>query len=396
MSKIKILASFILSKLLVGLSCLFPRNKKIWIFGSFNGCFNDNSKYLFLYVYENCKDITPIWISKNKALVDSLKSKNFKAYYKWSFKGVFFCLRGKFYFYNAYISDISEYLYGNAIKFNLWHGTPIKKIEFDILVGQIGKIFNKSIKSRIAYKNNYIRPDYILSTSSLVSECYSSAFRIDVDRCLEVGYPRNVLLTYSPSHVFKFISNYESKHILSLVKNLKKYNRVYIYMPTWRDDNSDFIKQSDIDFGALNILLNNESSFLILKLHSNTKLDINLNYENILLLETSDDVYPILPFTDVLITDYSSIIFDYKLMNKKVVLFPFDQRAYLNKNREMYYDYNIFIRSEIVAYTFDTLLDVMKHIDKYCYKHNDIINKVVNIENVTSSNSNIVSFVKEL
>ncbi|MBK2255831.1 CDP-glycerol glycerophosphotransferase family protein [Francisella philomiragia] len=395
MFKIKILTFFAIHKIILLLSYLFPRNKNIWVFGSFNGCFNDNSKYLFLDIYENHQEITPVWISENKKLVSDLRKKKIKAYYKWSLVGIYFCLRGKVYFYNAYITDINNYFYAGAIRFNLWHGTPMKKIEFDIKKGKLATVFNNSLRAKIINDKHYIKPSYILSMSKMVSSWLSSAFKLDICKCLEFGYPRNDLLLYPLHQVCKFIDTYEDKYIKNFINTLKEYKRVYIYMPTWRDDNSDFIQDSDINFEVLNTFLKEESAVLILKLHTNTKLNLKINYENLLILKSSVDVYPILPFTDILITDYSSIIFDYKLMNnKKVILFPFDINSYISKYREMYFDYDKFSRSEITVYNFNDLLNVVKNIDKFVNEENTLLNEIIQAHDLRQSNYKIIKFVK--
>ena len=71
------------------------------------------------------------------------------------------------------------------------------------------------------------------------------------------------------------------------------------------------------------------------------------------------DVYTFLPFTDLLITDYSSIYFDYLLLNKKVVLFPFDFEDYLTGSRMFYFDYFKFMIGDY-AYSFEELLTILK------------------------------------
>ena len=79
---------------------LFPRDKSIWVFGSWNGnVFFDNSKYLYLNIYHNYPSkLSPIWISENKMVVKQLQDSGYKSYYAWSAKGLFYCFRAKFYF----------------------------------------------------------------------------------------------------------------------------------------------------------------------------------------------------------------------------------------------------------------------------------------------------------
>lgn len=61
-----------------------------------------------------------------------------------------------------------------------------------------------------------------------------------------------------------------------------------------------------------------------------------VSYSNLRIIDSSCDIYPILPFTDVLITDYSSIYYDYMLIpNKQILLFPFDEEEYCTFNRDL-------------------------------------------------------------
>ena len=145
-------------------------------------------------------------------------------------------------------------------------------------------------------------------------------------------------------------------------------------MPTWRDDKRDFISYSEIDFEQLNQILEQQNSLFILKLHPNTNLTIQAitQYNNIHILQKSIDIYPILPFTDVLITDYSSIYYDYLLLNKDVILFLFDFDNYLKNCRELAYDFNQYTTFGKKVYCFSDLLALIKQKNEKSKKCNDL------------------------
>jgi len=395
MKKLIKIPFYLVLRVLLFVSYIIPKNKNIWLFGSFGGSFNDNAKYLFLRVNKYNPEIKAIWISNDKNTVKFLNQKRYESYYKWSLKGIYFSLIGKVYFYNAYVSDINTWTHANAIKVNLWHGTPMKRIEFDISKGTISHIFDKSFKSRFFFPSQYTKADYILSTSKRVSEIFSSAFRLDMNQCLEFGYPRNGILTYQKDEVIDFIKKYEPSNSLRLINNLKNYEKTYVYMPTWRDDGSDFIKESKIDFKFLNKVLVDNNFCLILKLHNNSELPMNFDsFENIVLFDNKADIYPILPFTHTLITDYSSIYFDYKLMDKEVVFFCFDKDEYI-KNREMYFDYDEIIKYELVAKSFEDLVEIIINTDtKKIKKENRFISQMINQSKPLNSNIELVKLIK--
>ncbi len=346
--------------LILLLSYLIPRSKNIWLFGTYNGLlFNDNAKYLFLYINENYPEINPIWISKNKETIDFLRSKSLKAYHQSSFKGIYYALRGKFYCFNGSLNDINLFTSGSAVKLNLWHGIPIKKIAFDCDIKvRKNTIFDSSSQKHFLYPNLY---NYVLSTSKAVSECFSSAFRVDKKQCLELGYPRNEILSYSKDKIMEFVDKYEPTQTKRLIYKVKKYQKVFIYMPTWRENGQDLIKDAEIDFEVLNKILVEQNSCFMLKLHHLTRIPVELNeYQNIILVDNTLDIYPLLQFTDCLITDYSSIYFDYHLLNKTIILFCFDKDRYINVDRGVYYDYSLVEENQLIANNFTQLVEIIK------------------------------------
>ncbi len=381
------------------ISYLIPRNNNIWVFGSAGGLsFTDNAKYLLLYIIENSPEVRPVWISKNKEVLDYLENRNIEAYSKYSFKGILYALIGKIHFYNHSLKDINFWTSATAIKVNLWHGTPMKKIEFDIKKGGIFTgVFDNSLASRFLYPAQYTRPDYMLSTSKKVSkDLFSSAFRIELSKFLEFGYPRNEVFSYTETELLSFVKKYELSQTIALIKKIRQYDKAYIYMPTFRDTGSDFIKSSSFDFEKINNILKERNQLLILKFHHMTTITVDLTkYENILLFNHRIDIYPILPFTHCLITDYSSIYFDYKLMKKQVIFFCFDKDKYLSEDREMYFNYDTVIKNELVANNFNELLNLL--INKgfeTTSKSNPFLEEMIFETSEIQTNKTIVDFFK--
>lgn len=358
MNFFKLIVKRLLVSPLYLLSYIIPRNQKIWVIGSYGGGYNDNSKYFFIYLNEN-KDklgITPIWISNNSLTVFDLRNKRYKAYKKWSLLGVSYSLIAKVYIYSAYVGDINTWTSGNAIKINLWHGIPLKKIEFDIKKGILAPIFNGGLLSRIKYFVHYIRPDFVLSTSNKTSELFASSFRVHKSQCLPFGYPRNTLLVSSEEDVWDFINKYEPLYTKEIVNKINGFSRVYVYMPTWRDSGDDFFSKAFPDLVKLNKKLRLENGLLIIKAHAATIVEKNdTSYSNIIFFENNADIYPILALSDCLITDYSSILFDYMLSGKEIIFYAFDESSYLN-GREMYFSYHELLTGQLIIKTFEELL----------------------------------------
>lgn len=316
---------------------LIPRNKNIWLFRGFADKFIDNSKALFLYVNKEQPKIKAIWITSHQSTYNIVKSLNFECVMKRSFKGIYYSLLSKYQFYGDYNDFVTS---AGAVTINLWHGTPLKKIEFDIKKGCLSVLFDNSLKSKINYAHIYRKPNYILSSSSFISDkCLQSAFKIRKDNCLNFGYPRNDCLFDKSQKIPNF---------------KKKYNKCFIYLPTWRDSNKDFFSDANLNLLDLNDLMKEKNSLFLIKMHPATKLNVEIDgFSNILLLDDNVDLYSILLTTDVLITDYSSVFYDYMLLDKKIIFFPFDKEEYL-KNREFYFDYEKSIPTKPIL-TFDEL-----------------------------------------
>ena len=325
-------------------SFLFVRNKKKLAFGSFRNAFNDNAKYLFIYFQNQRKDLNSAWLSLSKKTVNEVRAKGLKAYYTLSFKGLWHALTAKYWFYNSYSSDIMYAFSGGAVGINLWHGVGLKKIEFNIDSGALAARFQKrSLKEMYYHPESFRKPDWVLTSTPFQTDMFAPAFRIPKSQCLELGYPRNEILICDNEKRRNFINLYEPEATSQLLSRLRNggYDKVFIYMPTWRDSQRDIFVQS-FDLKKMDDILKANNSLLLLKPHSNTRVDASTirNYQNIQLLNADMDVYPILPHIDVLITDYSSILYDFILMeNHDVILYLYDYDDYV-KDRELFYPFD--------------------------------------------------------
>lgn len=325
-------------------SFLFVRKKKRVAFGSFKNAFNDNAKYLFIYFCQHRKDTDAVWLSLSKKTMAEVNTMGLKAYYTLSLKGIWHALTSKYWFFNAYTSDIMFAFSGGATCVNLWHGVGLKRIEFNVRSGALAERYQKRKFKEVFYHPEAFRkPDWVLTSTPFQTKMFAPAFRIAEDRCLELGYPRNEILVVPEQQRQAFIAQYEPESAQNLISNLRQkgYYKIFIYMPTWRDSQRELFVQS-FDLDKMNSILQSQNSLLLLKPHPNVFIDeaAFANYSNVMLVDAKTDVYPILPYTDVLLTDYSSILYDYVLMeNKDVILYLYDYEEYV-KDRELFYPFD--------------------------------------------------------
>lgn len=320
------------------ISFIVPRNKCIWLFGStFGNRFADNPKYFYLYMQQNHKEIRTIWITKDKSIASNLMSQGYESYYYLSLKGIYYSMIGKIYFFDNYSKDINFYLSGGAIKYNFWHGIPLKKIQMDNKFDQVRhpKNFWMKLCCTLRRLTDEKPSHYVLTTANYLKPIFESAF--DTKKVEINSYPRNEFIrTNTIDEVFMP----GEKEIFDKIKKIKEVKKIAFYMPTFRKSEDKF--SNIVSLEKLNKFLLDNSIYMIIKLHPKSNLKKRFETyksENIYVIPAEYDPYPYLKESDLLITDYSSIYFDYLLLNKPIIFFDYDKVDYLSQSRELYFEY---------------------------------------------------------
>ncbi len=293
-----------------------PKNKTLIAFGTHTSSFSGNIKSLFLR--QDTAGYQKVFISDEKALVRRLTSDGYTAYSKYSFQGIWTCLKAGTYIYSSYPSDINFWLSAGTKYINLWHGTPIKKIERDVTAGKYSLRNNYKWIFRILKPNLLAKSDTLLVSSEYEEKCFKSAF--------EVG-DENIFRAFPP-------------RLESLLDNNSKNNKqkTILYTPTWRDNHS-FSFSKYVNLNLFNTFLQVNDMIFIIKLHPSDKsLGIAKYFSNITVVNQKEDVYAHLKDADILVSDYSSMVFESLYLSKPVVLFCPDYETYQKNSREFYID----------------------------------------------------------
>lgn len=335
--------------LIYGISHLFPRNKKVWVFG-IPGKFVWNSKYLFLYAQtKKTSDIRAVWISRNRKLVEELREQGFDAFFWLSWRGIWYPLRAGLFVYDASVETINYWLSGGAKRVMLWHGIPLKKIERDVTKGKWTEVllFNSkgltALAMRFLFPWRFVKPDFVLANSEFFRTIYASAFQIPKDHVITTGFPKNDVY-------FKDIPGAATgtdMKTLTLLRRIKEKDpacRVVFYSGTWRDTGGEFFTERLEELKRVDEFCGEYNVFFFTKLHplaQNMKLpDSELALlKNIVFINTNSDLDPFFRYFDILITDYSGIYFEFLLLDRPVIFFPFDYEKYVTRDRELYFDY---------------------------------------------------------
>jgi CDP-glycerol glycerophosphotransferase (TagB/SpsB family) len=330
------------------ISYLYRRDKKTWLFGStFGSRFSDSPRYFYLYVSQNhSDDINAIWISAQPEIVDLLTKNGLKAYLRDSREGRYYIKHAGAYFYDNYVKDIDFWHSGGALHFNMWHGVPLKKIQHDNRFDRF-----RNPKGFLQWLNGVPRRltdekkhDYILATSEFYAPVFSGAFK--TKKVIVNGYPRCDMLKELENGKtgIKNILSIEEQRVYDIISECsRKGMKIIFYMPTFRETETMFLDIMNLD--KFSSYLKENNALFVVKLHCKSKLAKALddkNFESIVQMKQGSDPYSCLKFSDVLVTDYSSIYFDYLLTGKPIVFFDYDKKEYLASSRELYFDYDEF------------------------------------------------------
>ncbi|MGL5056687.1 MAG: CDP-glycerol glycerophosphotransferase family protein [Fusobacteriaceae bacterium] len=376
---------------------IIKKDEKIIILGSWFGeRYSDNSRYLYEYLNSNKKRYNlkkVIWITQNINIFQELKSQNKEVYMKKSIKSIFYHLKAKYHIIDQSTNDIFGKLSSSSetIKINLWHGIPLKKI---------GK-YVSSYKKQIVSGGNWNKQK-VLVCSRFGESLIGDAFEVDRKDCFYGMYPRNNFLVSGEVSLLKEEENF----MKILDKKIKKNKKIIFYLPTFRDNKQIlFLGESNekkieefFDF------LEKNNYFLVTKLHfagtdimKRAKDSVNLDGKkiNYLNIPSNIDVYPFLKKADILITDYSSVYFDFLYLNRDIIFYPYDLNYYENEDRGLLLDYEENTPGNKV-YNLDELIGNLKdrlntrdeygsrrlELLKRCFGESTIENTVKNILNL--------------
>lgn len=199
----------------------------------------------------------------------------------------------------------------------MWHGIPLKRL---------------NPITTVTY-------DYLVSTSDFVNETTLSKV-INAREYKDFGYPRNDLLLKEEHDAYDLL--FCDKAIYQFARSCHgNEHKIFLYLPTHRESNN--AAKISLDFEMLNEHLKSLTATLIVKLHHFAQTQPQKSdYSNILFHTAHGDVYPLLQYTDILITDYSSVYFDFLLLNRPIIFFDYDREEYEANMQGFLYAYEEF------------------------------------------------------
>lgn len=335
---------------------ILPKNKKKWVFGAWSGkLYAENTKVLFQYINENHKEIKPIWITGEKGIVDQVRSLGYLCYHQHSLAGIWHWLTAGACFITEGIYDIERTIgMGNQKVIQLWHGMGIKGV--GLSCESVKHSNEKYIESKkLIYKSQHASW-YWMSASRESKEKYSRSYLIPEDHMFITGQPKDD----------EFLKNTSNAYI-DEIRGKYPNARIAVYLPTHRDFGKDMTIPEEMKLETLesvNKRLAEQNMVLIFKPHMH-EFAIYAEYETSLshIIFATDkkkfgDVYEFLPACDLMITDYSGIMFSYLASEKPIIYFPYDIEQYRKGSLGFYYDYEDITYGPICK-TWDEVIDQM-------------------------------------
>lgn len=305
--------------------------KKLIVFESFFGRnYSDNPKAMYEYMKKNHPEYKCVW-NVNSDYLDYFKEHKIPYVVRFSVRSALIIARAKFWIINTRLPLWLKKPRGTTV-IQTWHGTPLKTLGRDVsLLTMPGITVEK-------YHDNVVKDsdkwDYCLSPNAYSTDIFKQAFRLRPEQMINSGYPRNdILHNYTESYAN------DLKEKLGIAKDKK----VILYAPTWRDNEyvrSDYYTAKlHLDLKEMQKRFGNQAVLLV-RTHYLIANNLNLN-ENDFAIDVSDyqDINDLYIVSDLLITDYSSVFFDYANLKKPMIFYAYDLEEYAGEIRGFYFDY---------------------------------------------------------
>lgn len=311
--------------------------------------YSDSPKYIYEYIAQNHPEYECVWAINDGAKIP-YGAKTVK----------------RFSFQYAYYLAVSKYLVFNVrpplwyrkreeqVFLETWHGTPLKRLVFDQ-----EEVTSASPK----YKQQFYRQrkdwDFLVSANPFSTKTFRSCFLYEGEM-LEYGYPRNDIL-YWPN---KDEIAQQLKEKLGIPKDKK----TILYAPTWRDDQHYGSGQYKFEL-ALDLKLMKErlqdDYVVLLRTHHyiSDHIDVSGLGDFVINLSSYDDISEIYLISDICITDYSSVFFDYANLKRPILFYTYDFDKYKNQLRGFYIDMNTEVPGPLL-YTTEQVVQAIEDIDE--------------------------------
>lgn len=317
------------------LSRVTPKMDIVIFAGRVGGRLMDNVKYMFRYCVQNDMPFKSYFLTHHEEEHEALTKAGLPSLLFPSSEAVMLLPKAK-----LVVSDDfwwktrtpAYHLLTHAKTLQIWHGIPLKLIGFPEIESDVNMDEEKAAHLRDGYSGY----DVTISTSPFVTET-SLGKVFQGGEMWETGYPRNDVLLREPDAMD--LMGVDMKALRRLQKLRAQGYKTVFYMPTFRDTGGDPFSDGVLDPAAMNEFGRRNNIVFVIKFHPYISIDTDLGMDNLFIVRPDTDAYPLMSLADCLLTDYSSVAYDFLLTGRPQVFFPYDLEKYLAQDRGMFYPF---------------------------------------------------------
>src|SRR5690625_1425188 len=301
---------------------------RLVFFESFQGrSYSDSPKYIYEYMRNNNMDYKYVWCTNEKQDIPG----NPVQVKRLSLRYFYYLARAKYWVTNARLPNYAEKREETSY-LQTWHGTPLKQLAADM--EDVHMPGTNSAKYKRNFFNETQKWDYLIAPNAYSSDIFKRAFWFD-RTMIESGYPRNDIL-YNKD-------NEEAIKNLKIKMNIPLHKKVILYAPTWRDDEyygkGQYKFTLQLDLHQMQKQLGDEY-VVLLRMHYviASQMDIS-DFEGFAYdFSSYNYVSELYLISDILITDYSSVFFDFANLKRPILFYTYDLEKYRDQLRGFYID----------------------------------------------------------
>ena len=300
---------------------LWPLKKNKFFFISMSGnSYGDSVRCISDYVFQHRPEAIIVWAFTNN-YINKVDCEHKKVVL--SSLAYFYHLYTSKYIVTNYAMDFRSFSSKRAgqVCLQTWHGTALKKIGYDMYETDKNLAYKLFGVDRI--KNMQLLTDYLISGSSYMTKIFKERFRYKKE-IFEIGMPRNDLFFNNHPEIRQKVRDFYS---------LNESDGVILYAPTFRKDEQ--FTYYDIDLSLIKLLWEERTGrkyTVMVRLHPNIVSKsaefIKMYPKGTIDASIYPDMQELLYYADVLITDYSSSMFDFMYSEKPIIMYVPDKQTY--------------------------------------------------------------------
>lgn len=322
---------------------LIPRQaSRVTVLGRDEGKLVDNAKYAYVGCNQDVLEVA--FVTSSKEVVAQLQEAGCRAYRYPGLEAIWWCLRS-----GGVAMDSAEWSGGGRLqlllgakRIQLWHGIPLKEIELSLFRKRLESMGWLKQGLLRAYKwivGRWVRMDLLVATSERTAdELFRPAF--NARRVAVTGYPRNDVLVQDVEPSPLQLLNTDQDVLMKCRRFRLQGGKVCLYAPTFRQHQRNAFDDGYLDIAALGEFGETNNILFVVKLHPLIEADVPAGLPHVVACAGGSDVYPLLREVDMLCTDYSSVFFDFLLLDRPIIFFVYDLQAYRTSDRALTMDFN--------------------------------------------------------